>query len=486
MDLKQYIQIVLNNKRIIITITILSTLFAFAGYYIIPPNKYSASTTIYVKPEAAKILLEKGKTQNLTQVSTTGAQYIPQTYKLLFESRFLQERVVKILNLDRPKESTGFRKKIKGVLKPIKTWVEKVISYVLYGVYNPDPFEKAVKRLKKKVKVKQQLKTYLFTITAKDKDPQVAADIANTIANEFVKYSSSINSSEAKGYREFLEQRIKILDGELKQAQKNLEDFKDKYGIADLNEETKLDLKTLSSFQETLDKVNAEIREMKILQREITMGKYVRKEDNLMRFSTEKENSILDKLGKDLAKSEIELSSLVEKYTDSNKKVIDLRAEIETTKEKINKQVREIMDSLEAKKKSLGNVVGKYEKAVQLTPMKENKLNELDRAVTVAEDAYLTIQEQYEESRLDEAKKLNEIRVIDKAKPPIYPKRPLQILYTLLGFLSGLLASCGLVFLFEFMDDTVKSIENAERILGYSVLATIPNFQHSRWKKFKS
>ena len=117
-----------------------------------------------------------------------------------------------------------------------------------------------------------------------------------------------------------MEQRIKILDGELKQAQKNLEDFKDKYGIADLNEETKLDLKTLSSFQETLDKVNAEIREMKILQREITMGKYVRKEDNLMRFSTEKENSILDKLGKDLAKSEIELSSLVEKYTDSNKK----------------------------------------------------------------------------------------------------------------------------------------------------------------------
>ena len=485
MDIRKYIQIIRSYERMIIIVTLFSTFSALLGGFILAPQ-YLASTTIYMKPEAAKILLEKGKAQNLTQVSTTGAQYISQTYKLLFESRFLRESVVKILNLDKPKESTGFRKKIKGVLKPIKTWLTKVIYYVLYGVYNPDPFEKAVKRLKKKVKVKQELKTYLFTITAKDKDPQVTADIANTIANEFVKYSSSINSSEAKGYREFLEQRIKILDGELKQAQKNLEDFKDKYGIADLNEETKLDLKTLSSFQETLDKVNTEIREMKILQREITMGKYVRKEDNLMRFSTEKENSILDKLGKDLAKSEIELASLEEKYTDSNKKVIELKAEIATTKEKMNKQIKEITDSLEAKMKSLVTVVTKYKSVISLTPMKENKLNELERAVTVAENAYLKIQEQYEEARLDEAKKLNEIRVIDKAKPPLYPKWPMKILCPLLGCVIGLTVSISLAFFTDYMDNTIKSIESAEKILGYSVLATIPNFQRYQWKKLKS
>ena len=485
MDIRKYIQIIRSYERMIIIVTLFSTFSALLGGFILAPQ-YLASTTIYMKPEAAKILLEKGKTQNLTQVSTTGAQYISQTYKLLFESRFLRERVVKILNLDKPKESTGFRKKIKGVLKPIKTWLTKVIYYVLYGVYNPDPFEKAVKRLKKKVKVKQELKTYLFTITAKDKDPQVTADIANTIANEFVKYSSSINSSEAKGYREFLEQRIKILDGELKQAQKNLEDFKDKYGIADLKEETKLDLKTLSSFQEALDKVNAEIREMKILQGEITTGNYVKKEDGTIRFSTEKENFFLDQLERDLAKAEIALSSLEEKYTDSNRKIVELRAEIETTKEKINKQVREITDSLEAKKKSLGNVVGKYKKAVQLTPMKEKKLDELKLAVTVAEDAYLQMHEQYEDARLQEAKKLNEIRVIDKAKPPLYPKWPMQFLYPLLGCLTGLIVSISLAFFIESMDDTVKTIESAEKILGYSVLATIPNFQHSRWKKLKS
>jgi len=485
MDLKKYIQVIRNYQNMIILVTVIATISASLGNFIFAP-KYSASTTVYMKPEAAKILLEKGKTQNLTEISKDGVEYISQTYKLLFKSRFLRERVVRILNLDKPKESTGYREKLKKFIRPIKRFLEKSIYYTLYGMYNPDPFEKAVKNLEKIVKVKQGLKTYLFTISANVRDPRLTADIANTLASEFVKYSGGINSSEARTHREFLEQRIELLAGELEQTQKNLKDFKDKYGIADLKEETKLDLKTLSSFQEALDKVNAEIREMKILQGEITTGNYVKKEDGTIRFSTEKENFFLDQLERDLAKAEIALSSLEEKYTDSNRKIVELRAEIETTKEKINKQVREITDSLEAKKKSLGNVVGKYKKAVQLTPMKEKKLDELKLAVTVAEDAYLQMHEQYEDARLQEAKKLNEIRVIDKAKPPLYPKWPMQFLYPLLGCLTGLIVSISLAFFIESMDDTVKTIESAEKILGYSVLATIPNFQHSRWKKLKS
>ena len=144
------------------------------------------------------------------------------------------------------------------------------------------------------------------------------------------------------------------------------------------------------------------------------------------------------------------------------------------------------MDSLEAKKKSLENVVRKYESVIQLAPTKEKKLDEFKRAVKVAEDAYLKIKEQYEDARLEEAKKLTEIRVFDMAIPPLYPKRPMQLLCPLLGLMSGLMVSIGFAFLIEYMDDTIRSIEAAEKIFGYSVLTTIPNFQHSRWKKLKS
>lgn len=476
MDLRKVIQIILNNKVMIILITLFSTLSATTGYLIFPA-RYSASTTVYMKPGAAKLFMEKGEAKNLTEVSSYGLQYISQTYKLLFQSRFLLERTVKILNLDKPKELTGFRKKIQDIFKPIKEPLEKSVYYILYGMYNPDPFEKAVKKLEKRVKVVQNLKTYLYTITVKDKDSKLAADTANTIATEFVKYSSSVNASEESSYREFLEQRIKILAKELEQAQKELKDFKDNYGISDLKEKIKLDLDSLSNLEKTLDDTEVEIKETEILQKEMTTGKYPRKVDDTVRSSTEKKNSILDDLRTDLAKAEIEMASLEEKYTDSNKKVTEQRAKIADFKEKIKKQVNEIMDSLNAKKNSLGNVIKKYESAMQSTPMKQKKLDELELDVEVTKSAYKKINDQYEDARLEESKKLNEIRVIDKAKPPLYPKWPMQVLYPLFGFLGGLMASIGLALFLEYMDDSVRTIEDAERILGYPVLATMPKLK---------
>ena len=476
MDLRKVIQIVIDNKAMIILITLFATLSAALGYFI-SPAKYSASTTVYMKPGAAKILMEKGESKNLTEVSSVGLQYISQTYKLLFQSRFLLESTVRILNLDKPKEPTGFRKKIQDIFNPIKEPLEKSIYYILYGMYNPDPFEKAVKKLEKRLKVKQNLKTYLYTITVKDKDPKLAADTANTIATEFVKYSGSVNASEATTYREFLEQRINILGKELEQAQKALKAFKDQYRISDLKEETKLDLNSLSSFEKDFDDTDIEIKETEMLQKEIATDKYSKKLDDAVRSSTEKKNSILDDLRTDLAKAEVDLKSLEEKYTDSNRKVTEQKVKIEDLKEKIKKQVNEIMDSLNAKKKLLGNVIKKYESAMLLTPMKQKKLDEFELEIEVAKNSYKKINDQYEDARLEESQKLNEIRVIDKAKPPLYPKWPMQVLYPLFGLFGGLMVSIGLVLFLEYMDDSVRTIEDAERILGYPVLATIPKLK---------
>src|SRR3972149_1618612 len=137
MDVKKVIQIILNNKVMIIIITLFAAISAAFGNLFFPA-KYAASTTVYLKPEAAKLFTEKGESKSLTEISSSGLQYISQTYKLLFQSRFLMERTVKILNLDKPKELTGFRKAIQRILKPIKEPVEKAIYYMLYGKYDPN------------------------------------------------------------------------------------------------------------------------------------------------------------------------------------------------------------------------------------------------------------------------------------------------------------------------------------------------------------
>ena len=66
------------------------------------------------------------------------------------------------------------------------------------------------------------------------------------------------------------------------------------------------------------------------------------------------------------------------------------------------------------------------------------------------------------------------IQVLEKAKipgGPISPNKPLNII---IGFMLGLMVAIGLAFLLEYFDNTVKTTEELENLLGIPVLADIP------------
>lgn len=64
--------------------------------------------------------------------------------------------------------------------------------------------------------------------------------------------------------------------------------------------------------------------------------------------------------------------------------------------------------------------------------------------------------------------------VWQEAHAPAFPSSPNKPLNLILGAVLGLVFGVGLAFLLEFMDTSVKSIEDVERFLGVPVLAVIP------------
>jgi capsular exopolysaccharide synthesis family protein len=64
--------------------------------------------------------------------------------------------------------------------------------------------------------------------------------------------------------------------------------------------------------------------------------------------------------------------------------------------------------------------------------------------------------------------------VWQEAHAPPFPSSPNKPLNLILGAIIGLVFGVGLAFLLEFMDTSVKSIEDVERFLGVPVLAVIP------------
>jgi len=76
-----------------------------------------------------------------------------------------------------------------------------------------------------------------------------------------------------------------------------------------------------------------------------------------------------------------------------------------------------------------------------------------------------------------EIKKVDSVSIVDTAVIPTHPVKPNKTLNILIAFVVGLMASVGLVFLIEYMDNTVKTSDDVEKLLGIPVLGVIPNYE---------
>jgi capsular exopolysaccharide synthesis family protein len=67
------------------------------------------------------------------------------------------------------------------------------------------------------------------------------------------------------------------------------------------------------------------------------------------------------------------------------------------------------------------------------------------------------------------------VRIISRADPPEYPSKPNKKLNYTVSVLAGLFVGLGVAFLIEYLDTSVKTMADAETLLGLPVLTVIPN-----------
>ena len=105
----------------------------------------------------------------------------------------------------------------------------------------------------------------------------------------------------------------------------------------------------------------------------------------------------------------------------------------------------------------------------------------LERDLKLNENLYLTMKQKYEESRITEAGQRGKVRILDPALVAIKVK-PNKKMNLLVGVILGIGLGIGYAFMREFLDNTVKAVEQLER-KGLSVLGIIPDMHHNKKSK---
>jgi capsule polysaccharide export protein KpsE/RkpR len=109
----------------------------------------------------------------------------------------------------------------------------------LQRVYHRRYREDTAKRLGHLTKITEDIKSGVITVAVTDETRERAHDLAQGYVDELNNLLAKVNTSSAHREREFIEQRLNTVQGELQRAQLELSDFSSKNTTIDIREQTR-------------------------------------------------------------------------------------------------------------------------------------------------------------------------------------------------------------------------------------------------------
>ncbi|MGB3340413.1 MAG: polysaccharide biosynthesis tyrosine autokinase [bacterium] len=363
--------------------------------------------------------------------------------------------------------------------------------------------DKRAEELQKQTSASQIKNTYLVLLKAKSHSPELAADIANTLANKYIGYSLETITKAATVSKDFIEEQIKGFGVELNKAEDSLRKYKEKTGIFLLDESAKEIISSLAEFEAEKEKAVVELHEVEsainnmekgLAQDEATYGAY----KMMASYPTISSSPIIINLKQRLKELEEQKHEL-QVADEKNLKLIEVENRIAKVAEDLKQATRNIVlagpsiqdpifqsiiskiissetqaIALHSRIEALTDIIRRHNGRLNKLPEAEVKLAQLERQKLANEEIYTMLLGKLEESKMAEAMKISEARIIDAATIPDRPVEPKPKQNTILGFLLGLLIGVGGAFLLEYLDTSIKSSKEIEELTGLTVLATIP------------
>ncbi len=113
-------------------------------------------------------------------------------------------------------------------------------------------------------------------------------------------------------------------------------------------------------------------------------------------------------------------------------------------------------------------------------PGRSMQEDNLRRELKIADQQYNDLTMRYESSRLQEASSLADVRVLDRASPPVRPTKNRRAMIIALGGLLGLGLGLGAAFLLDLTDKRFRYIDQVSSGLGLTILGVIPEIRRAK------
>lgn len=338
--------------------------------------------------------------------------------------------------------------------------------------------------IKKQMDVEQYRNTSVIEIRVEDESQKMAMDIANEIARV---YKDNRLKTLTETYRrgiEKLEQELHKVETESNEKQTLVEKLKVELKIPDSEDRAFYassvpEPEILRHLENLRIEAQADFEHHRTLYSSLT---------NLTRAEfktavlTASPDPHLQSLLERQAETEQRLADLIETYSAEHPDVIRMKGVLGRINDQVNERLEGIIEGLRVKmaaaKAKYDSYVTEVEKtrktdietAIRRAPYFSAK-RDLDKLKEFREKLMTKITSEKVDSKIERP---GIVEVIDPAQRALRPSRPNKVLNISLGVVFGIILGIGLAFFIEYLDTSVKTIDDVERALQAPVLGVIP------------
>lgn len=489
-NLKEYVFVVLKRKWLIMSLVLVITSLATIHAYR-EPSVFEGATTIKIEQKAQSILQ-----------SGTGGIVIGQndpnfwgTQLKLLQNPTLARQVVLTLDLQHnPKffgpqgQSTIFAslKRIfsqeraaqsppqsKADTTPIDEETLKERQLSAEELAKLEPYEDTI--VNSEV-VEPVPLTNLVIIRYKHTDPELAQKIADTLAEVFVKNNVDRQESGTSKASQELSQEIAKYQEQIKKKQQDIFAYAKTYKLP-LGDAPGTNL-----LQQRVSTYSSQLLEAENKKRQLQADYEAAKNaaDPFSNPEVQKDERILQ-LRQKISDLKDKESGLLQKYTLEWPEVQQVQAQIRSLEAELKKAPGEVLATMKARadaaSSQLSGLQSAYTKESGLTAQQTKNVIEL-----ASMRADLASDQQYLNTLFQKRRELNavsgtggtNVSISNPSRLPHAPVAPYRMRTIMIAFVLSLVAGIGLAFLLDFLDDTIKSVDDISRYINLPSLALIP------------
>ncbi|GAB4489940.1 MAG: GumC family protein [Thermodesulfovibrionales bacterium] len=439
--LRDYLQVILRRKWILITFFLAVVTTVTIGTFMMKPQ-YKATATIKIDKENPNILAFK----DVYAVERPEDDYYQTQYKIL-KSRNLAKRVIRQMKLDSNPE---FSEKapaaaIAGnLLKKDQAGKEDGIDSSLVNAF--------IDRLD----VAPQPKSRLVNVSFVSYNPEMAARITDTVARSFIDLNIESKFEATQQAREWLEKQLEAMKAKVEQAEEKLNQYAAQNQIIFLESNVDKDGKSggsesivssrLSELSKELTAATSERIQREALYNEIKSGEA---ESSSLVMG----NPLIQSLKKELAALESEYNQNLRIYKPDYPKMAKTRSMMDELEKRIRAETKRIVSSVRKDYETAVKREGYLKDAFERQKKEALDLNNrsvqyqiLKREAETNKELYNGLLQRLKETGVSASLTTSNIQVLDRAEVPRTPFKPQKKKNILLAVIVGLFGGVGLIF----------------------------------------